>query len=209
MGVSQKIQINRAPVFTLWAAVVAERLGYSRDEALTLGRALAGMNAQAKAVHLGIRQPASEAERAERRAKAPKDSVELMGRRIPVVQTADGVRAATDGKPDSPKTVERYLESRFGDSLAAARAAMTALAKRFTPDALASQGFGLYEKFRPTVPHGTRGWGAKGVLDLGVIEALGAGKAKPASAAKPAATAKKKATRKATAGARTKKRAGR
>ncbi len=31
------IKINRAPVLTLWAAVVAERLGFRRDEALTLG----------------------------------------------------------------------------------------------------------------------------------------------------------------------------
>ena len=195
MSPALKLEINRAPVFTLWAAVVAERLGYSREEALTLGRALAGINAQSKAVHLGIRQPASEAERAERRAKAPKDAVELMGRRIPVVQTADGVRAATDGKPDSPKAVERYLEARFGDSLAAARAAMSALAKKFTPEALAVQGYGLYERFRPTVPHGTRGWGAKGVLDLGLLESLAPGSAakkkRAASAAKPA---RKKAT---------------
>ena len=45
MGGSRTIYINRAPVFTLWAAVVAERLGFRRDEALTLGRAVAGLNA--------------------------------------------------------------------------------------------------------------------------------------------------------------------
>ncbi|MCL4395818.1 MAG: hypothetical protein M1482_13625 [Chloroflexi bacterium] len=33
-------KINRAPVLTLWAVIVAERLGYERDEALTLGKAL-------------------------------------------------------------------------------------------------------------------------------------------------------------------------
>jgi hypothetical protein len=32
------ISINRAPVLTLWAAIVAERLGFTHDEALTLGR---------------------------------------------------------------------------------------------------------------------------------------------------------------------------
>ena len=51
------IEINRAPVMTLWASVVAERLGHARDEALTLGRAVAGMNAQSKAVHIGLREP--------------------------------------------------------------------------------------------------------------------------------------------------------
>ena len=40
-----RIEINRAPVLTLWAAVVAERLGFDWQEALTLGRAVAGLNA--------------------------------------------------------------------------------------------------------------------------------------------------------------------
>jgi hypothetical protein len=37
--------MNRAPVLTLWAAVVGEVLGSEHDEALTLGRAVAGLNA--------------------------------------------------------------------------------------------------------------------------------------------------------------------
>src|SRR5690349_24427396 len=36
------IHVNRAPVLTLWATVIAWRLGYDRDAALTLGRAVAG-----------------------------------------------------------------------------------------------------------------------------------------------------------------------
>ena len=36
------IKINRAPVMTLWAAVVAERMGQDHDAALTLGKAVAG-----------------------------------------------------------------------------------------------------------------------------------------------------------------------
>jgi hypothetical protein len=43
-----RVTINRAPVLTLWAAVVAERLGYDREASLTLGRAVAGLNAQSK-----------------------------------------------------------------------------------------------------------------------------------------------------------------
>ena len=42
------ISINRAPVLTLWVAVVAQRLGFDGDEALTLGKAVAGLYAQAK-----------------------------------------------------------------------------------------------------------------------------------------------------------------
>src|SRR3954451_23405149 len=48
---------HRAPVLTLWAAAVAERLGFERDEALALGRALAGLTAHAKGVRLGILEP--------------------------------------------------------------------------------------------------------------------------------------------------------
>jgi hypothetical protein len=52
---TEQITINRAPVLTLWAAVVGERLGYDRDAALTLGQAVAGLNAQSKARRLGIK----------------------------------------------------------------------------------------------------------------------------------------------------------
>ncbi|MEI7705968.1 MAG: hypothetical protein WCK73_15380 [Deltaproteobacteria bacterium] len=38
------IQVNRAPVLTLWAALVAERLGFDEDEALTIGQTVAGLN---------------------------------------------------------------------------------------------------------------------------------------------------------------------
>jgi hypothetical protein len=40
------IFIDRAAVLTLWASVVAERLGFKKDETLTLGRAVAGLTAQ-------------------------------------------------------------------------------------------------------------------------------------------------------------------
>ena len=53
MTKTKTISINRAPVLTLWAAVVAERLGFDREEALTLGRAVAGLNAYSKGVRLG------------------------------------------------------------------------------------------------------------------------------------------------------------
>lgn len=174
-----RIQINRAPVMTLWAAVVAERLGYSRDESLTLGRAVAGMNAQSKAVRLGLREPAEPGEKGEkgkRAAASEAGRVVLLGRLVPVVDTPKGIRAAKDGKADSPQAVERYLESKFGDALAAARAAMKTLAASFSKDELAVKAYALYEKFRPSVPAGTTGWGAKGALDLGALAKLAPGK---------------------------------
>src|SRR3954470_10821997 len=54
------IRVNRAPVLTLWAAVVVERLGFDRDTALTLGQAVAGLSAHAKGVSLGTIEPLPE-----------------------------------------------------------------------------------------------------------------------------------------------------
>ena len=50
---------------------------------------------------------------------------------------------------------------------------MEGLAASLDLEALNRVGFRLYERFRPEVPEGARGWGAKGVLDLGAIEDAG------------------------------------
>src|SRR3954462_10779486 len=78
------IRVNRAPVLTLWAAVVAERLGFDRDEALTLGRAVAGTSAQMEGRALGIYEPSEEpsSERAEERRERLKPD-ETFGVRPP------------------------------------------------------------------------------------------------------------------------------
>src|SRR5258708_4084372 len=97
------ISINRAPVLTLWAAVVAQRLGFKRDEALTLGRAVAGLNAQAKGRRLGIFKP-QEKTIPQAREHKPDSTflVEVCGRTVPALNTKDGIRAASKGKPISP-----------------------------------------------------------------------------------------------------------
>jgi hypothetical protein len=46
--------VNRAPVLTLWAVVVGEVLGFEHDEALILGRTVAGLNAYSKDVSLRL-----------------------------------------------------------------------------------------------------------------------------------------------------------
>lgn len=172
------VTVNRAPVLTLWAAVVAERLGFDREEALTLGKAVAGLNAQAKGRRLGLFAPSAGAEM-ERKPKAVKVGetlqVPLLGRMVQAARTAEGVRALDKGRPLTAESVERYLESKFGEALAAVRAAMARLVKSRKADELAAEAFSLYERFRPTVPRGTRGWGAAGVLDLGRIRELAEG----------------------------------
>ena len=172
---SDTIKINRAPVLTLWAAVVAERLGFDRATALTLGQAVAGLSAYAKGVSLGIIEPQPELvrERGDRLAEGEQLRVDLLGRAVPVVRTADGLRAVSKGKPGNPATIERYLAGKFGDRLEAARAAMAELAAAHTPGDLHRRGFRLYEEFRPSVPSGESGWGAKGELDLDRVRRAG------------------------------------
>ena len=169
------VSVNRAPVLTLWAAVVAERIGYTRDEALTLGRAVAGLNAQSKGRRLGIMKPVerSAEEKDARRAKIGDATlIQLLGRGVTAKRTKDGLRAVDDKGIAAPASVERYLESKFGDALEDARAAMTALAAAYPPREIDAIAFGLYEQFRPAIPAGVKGWGAAGVLDLALIRKL-------------------------------------
>jgi hypothetical protein len=168
------VLVNRAPVLTLWASVVAERLGFDREAALSLGKALAGLNAQTKGRSLGIFKPAERVEGA-----APKKArlgeeywAELLDRLIPAKNTNRGVRAVVRDRPIESEGVQRYLEEKFGAALQTVRKAMESLARSLNPEELAARGFSFYERFRPSVPEGVRGWGAKGELDLNVIRSL-------------------------------------
>jgi hypothetical protein len=170
METGETVTINRAPVLALWATVVAERLGFSRDEALSLGKAVTGLNAQAKGQHLGIYKK-HEIPRERREGRA--DSVELFGREVPVTRTPEGIRALNKGAPVSAESAQAYLETKFDEHLPAVRAAMEELARSMKPDVLAARAFTLYAQFRPQIPEGVKGWGAKGKLDLGLIRSLG------------------------------------
>jgi hypothetical protein len=172
---ANKIQINRAPVLTLWASVVAERLGFAHDEALSLGKALAGLNAQSKGQRLGIFKPTpKELKKVREHERGEEFRVELLGRALPAVNTDQGVRAVIKAKPIEPEGVERYLEGKFGDALPEVLKAMTELANALNPDELAQKGFNLCEQFRPVIPEGVQGWGAKRELDLERIRKLAA-----------------------------------
>jgi hypothetical protein len=164
------VRVNRAPVLTLWAAVVAERLGHPPETALALGRFVAGASARAKVRRLGLAEEEQDA--AERRARAAeprprRETVPLLGRAVPVTRAGDGTLQLEDGgKPASARSARAYLARAFGDRLAEVRAAMEGLAASLPPEELNRVGFRLYERFRPEVPEGAQGWGAKGELRL-------------------------------------------
>ncbi len=156
------LRVNRAPVLTLWATVVAERMGHPPDTALTLGAAVAGTAARVKARRLGLAEDNRDDDGPRRQGAAggERRTVRLLGRDIAVARSDSGsMLAAHDGRPQSPASVKAYLARAFGDRLGEVRAAMEALAASSPPEELNRTGFRLYERFRPEVPEGVEGWG--------------------------------------------------
>src|SRR5574342_960915 len=142
---NKKIKINRAPVLTLWAAVVAEKLGYDHETALTLGKAVAGLNAQSKGRRLGIYEEKAEEEKEKEREKEKPvelEFIEILGRGVPAIKTPKGLRAAIKGEVIHAGSVETYLKQKFKEDLDEARAAMEKLAKAYPPKQLEKEAYG-------------------------------------------------------------------
>ncbi len=93
--VHAQVQINRAPVITLWVAAVAQRQGFSREAALTFGKYISGMLAQSKGRAIGIYEDSgkSEEEKAEARQKeeaAGIEHVDVFGMKVKAVKVSRG-----------------------------------------------------------------------------------------------------------------------
>eukprot|EP00897_Mesotaenium_endlicherianum_P006894 jgi/Mesen1/6232/ME000320S05423 len=168
------VKINRAPVLTLWVAVVAVREGYAYEEGLTFGKAVSGLYANSKGKRLGIfEEPDEEVKESRRKKREEAEKFEVFGAKLAGKTTSDGKRFAVhDGKPIAPASVSTYLKKAFSDNLDRVKAAFEALAGAYPEDKIGKEGYHLYEKFRPIVSEGTKGWGAKGVLDLDAISSM-------------------------------------
>lgn len=116
-----EIKINRAPFLTLWASVVARRLGYDEDEALTLGRAVAGLTTRSKGRRLGVYTARSDEEREklrEKREEIEAEMVTLMDRAIPCVRTPNGLRALSKVAPAAPERSQVHHRTVQGEPCA-------------------------------------------------------------------------------------------
>ena len=80
--------------------------------------------------------------------------------------TDEGLRGLSGESSIRPESVQKYLESKFGDALEDVSESMLELAKSLPRAQLAEKAYTLYEKFRPEIPPGKKGWGASGKLDL-------------------------------------------
>lgn len=170
-----EILVNRAPFLTLWASVVAGRLGYDVDEALTLGRAVAGQTAASRGKRLGILEERSAEDRREleaRREVLGAETIQFMARTIPCLRTPQGLRALAETMPIDPTSVRRYLKSKFKDALPLVEQKLAALALTYPSEELEAHAMDLYMRIRPGVAEGRAGWGQRGCLDVEAIDRL-------------------------------------
>jgi hypothetical protein len=99
-------------------------------------------------------------------------TIDLLRRAVPAKYTEEGLRALSGESPIRPESVQKYLESKFGDALEDVSNAMLGLAKSLSASELAEKAYGLYEKFRPEIATGKKEWGASGKLDLDLIRKM-------------------------------------
>jgi hypothetical protein len=94
---------------------------------------------------------------------------------VPAKYSDERLRALSRDSTIRPESVQKFLETKFGDALEDVSKAMLELAKSLPPSQLAEKAYGLYEKFRPEIPSGKKGWGASGKLDLDLIRKTASG----------------------------------
>jgi hypothetical protein len=159
------VQINRAPVLTLWAACVAEarQIG-DWDTALTIGKVMCALFAGFKARGGGGggggwgRRGAAQQQPA--LPTGSDHAIDFMGHYV--FMSTGPPLCAVDGKTGviSAGTVHNYLTRAFGAAnLPAVLAAMREVTASFVghEDALEQQAFKLYENFRPATAQGQKG----------------------------------------------------
>ncbi|XP_024356812.1 uncharacterized protein [Physcomitrium patens] len=164
-----EIKINRAPVLTMWVAAVAERQGFTFDEAVTFGKSIAGLFAHAKGKRIGVVEDTPS-----KKSKKDMEKFEVFGCSVYGKTTAKGRFALESGKAIAPNVVKAYLQRAFKDDYDRVRETFELLANSFSPEEIGSKAYDLYEKFRPDIPDGSRGWGARGLLNLKYVKELAA-----------------------------------
>lgn len=163
----KSVIINRAPIMMCWATIVAERMGFQREEALSIGQkecsfsrdiphftpasVFTEMNAVAKGVTLNRIKP-DEGRLREAVKGGSQSYVEFIGRRIPLYQTQAGQwRALSSGNPVEPHTAFSYISRALRQTLPYVTGALRLLADTFNAQDLNHHAWTLYAEFRPRV----------------------------------------------------------
>jgi len=164
---SKFVLVNRAPVMTAWATVVAERLDFKREEALSIASVYTEMNATSKGISLGV---FDRGKNADYEVGSAQPFVDLIGRRIPVLKTEGGEwRGVAKGGAVDPGIAFGYMQRSFRQTIGSVLGAMRLLAETFSPEELNKEGFELYTEFRP---NSGGEWGQRGEMRMSSILAL-------------------------------------
>ncbi|TFK29406.1 hypothetical protein FA15DRAFT_664356 [Coprinopsis marcescibilis] len=165
---SKHVVINRAPVMTAWAAVVAEHLNFKREEALSIASVYTEMNAISRGAAIGKYDKSQDRSMAVSK-DGPQPYVELMGRRIPLYRTQhEQWRALSKNSPVPPITAFSYISRSFRQTTSAVMGALKLLAESYSPEDLNKQGYALYCEFRPN----SEEWGKRAELSCSTILSL-------------------------------------
>ncbi|KAJ7094686.1 hypothetical protein B0H15DRAFT_929316 [Mycena belliarum] len=146
--------VNRAPLMTAWSTLVAERLGFQREEALSIASVFTELNAVSKGISLGIYKTGTgRAIEASKGGSQP--YVELMGRR-PLLRTQTSQwRALSNGTAVEPSTAFSYISRALRQTTPHVVGALRLLAESFTAPEINAKAWSLYADFRPE----NVGWG--------------------------------------------------
>lgn len=170
------ILINRAPVLDLWASCVTHFL-YSDLEwktCLSAGSAISALCAVAKGRSIGTIAEKSEGTddgSKNKKEGAGAEEIMVMGFNL---QLRDGM-VVVGG--DTKKDNEEPLKKKFGqDEYEKVKHVFEEVLSNWKDDkeGLEKSAFGFYEKFRPNVAAGQKGWGRKGELDMDKIRKVAA-----------------------------------
>jgi hypothetical protein len=166
---TKPIIINRAPVLQLWSASVAEFLNPDLpwDSCLSIGSAVSSLCAISKGRAIGVIDPKDSVEKPKKEKQG--EEVAVMGFHL---RMKDG-SVLLGGKAKAAN--EEGLRKKFGEEgyQAAGDAFRDGLASwEGCEDELDGKAFHMYERFRPSVAGGQRGWGKKGELDLEEVRSV-------------------------------------
>lgn len=173
-GEDSEIIINRAPVLQLWSACVTHSV-YPELEwktCLSAGSAISTICAVAKGRSIGTVPEKDVSEEKEKKKEDAKkkqkdlDKFEVMHFNL---RLKDGLALVGSGDAKGKPGNEEALKKKFGDEeYQKVRDTFEDVLGSWKgeEEELSKNAFGFYEKFRPDVKSGQKGWGRKGKLSL-------------------------------------------
>lgn len=171
---SSSIMINRAPVLHLYSACVTHLLypDLSWDSCISAGSAISALCAMAKGRSIGVlsepQEKSPDAKKATEKKKKELEELDVM--QFKLRTNKDGLVVL--GK-DTKKADEAGLKRKYGgdSEYEGVKQCFEEALGTWKGDEqeLSAKAFGFYEKFRPNVAKGGRGWGRKGELNFETI----------------------------------------